>query len=158
MSLHNRLDKLLLLARAAAEVQRQRDALKRPTLEMAEVKARVCAALAAEDADLIEEIKQKTANPESPYMEPVFVQWLKWISRGYGSVPARIPRALLEGFARVADKPNHWPRVRCLNCRLLMPDGDNWKACASCGGPVEWGQFGVGEIFPSDRARAGQRE
>src|SRR5262249_32824580 len=98
MSLHNRLDKLLLLARAAAEVQRQRDALKRPTMEIAEVCARVRAALADEDADLVEEIKHKTKNPQSPYMEPVFVQWLKWLARGYGSIPARIPRALLEGF------------------------------------------------------------
>jgi hypothetical protein len=158
MSLHNRLDKLLLLTRGAVCEQRQQDAARRPTMAPQEVLARVSAALAPEDADLLRERKHRMENQKSPYTGSVFLQWMRWIANGYGSIPKRIPRALLESFVRAAGKPNCWPRVRCLNCRLLMPDGDNWKACAACGGPIEWGQFGEGEIFPSDRARAGQRE
>jgi hypothetical protein len=131
--------------------RRRRDALSCQNLDFDEILKRVDAAIDQADEDIVERIiahchdasatPWKNQTTGEPYLDEqgaqlnemhFFEEWLIALQHGLFSLPARLPRALLETFDRRYGCLLH----RCENCMAGYGNAVVHSVCCLCGGKL----------------------
>jgi hypothetical protein len=148
MSLNERIK---AVERLVGPLRRRREGLSCKGLDFAEILTRVEAAIDPADEDIVERILAhynaaaatpwKNQTTGEPYLDDdgvqlnemhFFGEWLSGLQQGWFSLPARLPRGLLETF----DRRYGCLLWRCEDCRAGHGNAVVRSACCVCGGKL----------------------